>query len=71
VGVLTFEGMVEDGQIRLVAGVRLPDKTKVYVVVPEAGIEPVGRILSPRLAHPEQSADFRLEVSEEEPDAGL
>ncbi len=34
--VLTFEGIVENGQIRLKTGFHLPDKTKVYVVVPDA-----------------------------------
>ena len=39
--------------------------------VPEAKADPVARIVSPRLAHPEQSADFRLEVTEEALDARL
>jgi uncharacterized protein (DUF433 family) len=30
----TFEGVVEQGQIKLKNGVSLPDKIKVYVVVP-------------------------------------
>jgi hypothetical protein len=63
--VATFEGIVEDGQIRLKPDVRLPDKTKVYVLVPDIQVEPVARIVSPRLAHPEQAADFRMEVAEE------
>lgn len=33
--VTTFQGVVENGQVRFDADVRLPDKTKVYVVVPE------------------------------------
>ncbi len=31
----TFQGVIENGQVRFDADVRLPDKTKVYVVVPE------------------------------------
>jgi hypothetical protein len=62
--VTTFQGVVENGQIRLPAGVRLPDKAKVYVVVPEVEVRPAAYIGSPRLAHPEQSADFEMEVVE-------
>jgi hypothetical protein len=69
--VRTFEGEVEKGQIKLKTPVDLPDRTKVYVVVP--GVEVVGsaRIHSPRLAHPEQAAAFELEIEEAPPDAEL
>jgi hypothetical protein len=33
--VTTFSGTVEDGQVKLAANVRLPEKTKVFVVVPD------------------------------------
>ncbi len=33
--VTTFQGTVENGQVRLPANVSLPEKTKVYVVVPD------------------------------------
>ena len=33
--VTTFQGEIENGQVRLTTDIRLPDKTKVYVVVPE------------------------------------
>jgi hypothetical protein len=71
--VRTFEGLVEDGQIRLLDDAQLPDKTKVYVVVPDTGSR-VSRLWSPRLADPEQAADFRMEVTEpsqSDPDAQL
>ena len=61
--ILTVEAIVEHGQIRLPANVRLPDKAKVYVLVPGVPSEPAARIASPRLAHPEQAADFAMEVS--------
>lgn len=70
-GVATFEGVVEEGKIRLKTGIRLPDKTKVYVIVPDIQIERGAKFFSPRLAHPEQAADFELEVVEESPDAGI
>ncbi|HEX8503545.1 MAG TPA: hypothetical protein VF659_23375 [Pyrinomonadaceae bacterium] len=60
-----FEGVVEQGQIKLHSDVRLPEGTKVYVVVPGVEIEAQGvRLLSPCLAHPEQAADFEMEVVE-------
>ncbi len=33
--VTTFQGTVENGQIRLAADVQLPERAKVYVVVPD------------------------------------
>ena len=70
-GVATFEGIVENGQIRLPAAVRLPERTKVYVVIPDVEVQPVAYIGSPRLVHPEQAADFQKEVIEEPSDADL
>jgi hypothetical protein len=69
--VATFEGIVEDGQIRLKGDVQLPDKAKVYVLVPGMVVRPVARIVTPRLAHPEQAADFELNVSEAVADGGV
>ena len=74
--VVTYEGVVEDGRVQLPAGVELPDKTKVYVVVPEVVVDielpsRVAHIYSPRLVHREQGADFIKEVVEEKPDAGV
>ena len=62
--ITTFEGVVENGQIKLDSHIRLPDKTKVYVVVPEFEGQAVSRIFSPRLVHPDQAADFKKEVVE-------
>jgi hypothetical protein len=70
-GVRTFEGIVEQGQIRLPATVRLPEKAKVYVVIPDVEVQTVAFIDSPRLVQPEQAADFKKEVIEEPPDAGV
>lgn len=63
--VATFEGIVENGQIRLPANVRLPEKATVYVVIPNLEISPVSYLGSPRLVHPEQAADFKKEVTAE------
>jgi hypothetical protein len=67
--VVSFEGIVENGQIRLEPGVRLPENTKVYVLVPDLPVMPTAHLRSPRLAHPEQTADFTMEIVE--PDAGV
>ena len=69
--VTTFEGIVEKGQIRLLATVRLPERAKVYVVIPDIEVQTVAYVGSPRLVYPEQAADFKKEVVEEPPDAGL
>jgi len=70
-GIATFEGVVEHGQIRLKDAVRLPEKTKVYVLVPDIQISRAARVFSPRLVDPEQIVDFELEVIEGSSDAGV
>ena len=69
--VLTLEGIVENGQIRLTTGMHLPERTKVYVVVPEVPAQKTARIYSPRLANPKQADDFKMEVIEEPSNARL
>lgn len=69
--VVTFEGRVENGQIRLRGNATLPDETRVYVIVPEMADHPPARIRSPRLVHPEQAGDFAKEVLEVPNDAGV
>jgi hypothetical protein len=66
--ILTLEGFVDHGQIRLPANVHLPEKAKVYVLVPDVQIEVTARIESPRLVHPEQAADFTMEISKADTD---
>jgi hypothetical protein len=66
--VLTLEGTVENGQIRLQGEMRLPDKTRVLIVVPGMHVLKEARVDSPRLVHPEQAADFKLQVIETEGD---
>ena len=69
--VATYEATVENGQIRLSEPVRLPERAKVYVVVPAVEEVPRFHIVSPRLARPECVADFVKEVTEEPRDAAL
>jgi hypothetical protein len=69
--ITTYEGIVEKGKIRLKMGIRLPEKAKVYVVVPDLQIEKTARVLTPRLANPAQARDFKMEVSEDDSNASL
>ena len=69
--VTTFEGIIENGQIRLNTDVDLPEKTKVFVIIPGFEAKKMVHVYSPRLVYPEQAADFRKEIVEELPNAGL
>lgn len=69
--VQTFEGIIENGQIRLREQIRLPENAKVYVVIPDVVEAPPSRIVSPRLADPSQAKDFVKQVREEPEDAGV
>ncbi len=70
-GVITYEGIIENGQIHLPEHVHLPDRARVFVVIPDAPTLPQAYVRSPRLAHPAQAADFEMDVGEESPDASL
>lgn len=67
----TFEGIVENGRIRLSDNVMLPENTKVYVVIPGLEATPKAHIYSPCLVHPEQVGDFAKQVIEVSADVGL
>ena len=69
--IITLEGIVEEGQIRFKSNLQLPDKTKVYIVIPEIQLESRAHIISPRLANPAQAVDFKMEVTEESSSATL
>jgi len=69
--VATYEGIVEGGSVRLPEEVKLPENSKVYIIVPDAESQRVIHLRSPRLVHPEQAKDFKLEVTEERTDAEL
>ena len=60
--VATYEGIVENGQVKLPENVHLPERTKVYVVIPGVSQPGPMRIMSPRLAHPEQAEDFKKTI---------
>ncbi|MBN1911334.1 MAG: hypothetical protein JW818_16445 [Pirellulales bacterium] len=61
----TYEGVVENGRVQLPAGVLLPEKAKVFVIVPRTEVETAATIRSPRLADPGQAMKFEMENVEE------
>ena len=67
----TFEGIVENGQIRIPDGIALPEHAKVFVVIPDFEPAPQAHVYSPRLAHRDQAADFAKQIVQVNPDAGL
>jgi len=58
----TFEAVVENGQIKLPENVHVPERTRVYVVVPGPVDPGVAKVMSPRLADPKQAKDFDMTV---------
>lgn len=70
--VATYEGVVENGMVRLPDSIHLPERAKVYVVVPNGGAESSpAMIRSPRLVRPEQAEEFKKEVIREIDDASV
>jgi hypothetical protein len=69
--ITAFEGIIENGQIRLPHHLNLPEQLKVYVIIPSYNIEPsaensVYHLYTPHLAHPAQAQDFAKEIINEE-----
>ena len=56
----TFEGVVENGQIRLCNNVTLPENTIVYVVIPRLQTAPKAQVYSPRRVALVKMASARL-----------
>jgi hypothetical protein len=69
--VIAYEATVENGQVKLPEAVHLPDRSRVYVLVPGVEEFRVFHAGSPRLAQPERAGDFTMAVAEEPRDAGL
>ncbi len=62
--IVTYEGIVEGGQVHLKTNIHLPDNTRVYVVVPDVQVETNARVVTPRLAHSTQAENFKTEIVE-------
>ena len=58
----TYEGTIVNGNIQLPAGVKLPENSRVLVIVPDESEAPKARIHTPRLADPKQAKDFQMDV---------
>ena len=54
----TYEGVVGNGHVTMPPEADIPDNTRVYVLVPDADARRTYKVISPRLAHPEQAKDF-------------
>jgi hypothetical protein len=67
----TYEGVVEKGHVTLPPEADIPEKTRVYILVPDADAPRTHYIASPRLAHREQAKDFVMKVIEETTDADV
>ena len=67
----TYEGVVENGHVTLPPDADIPDRTRVYVLVPDLETRRTFSIPGARLVHPEQAKDFEMTVIEDTPDAGV
>jgi predicted DNA-binding antitoxin AbrB/MazE fold protein len=61
--VTTIEGIVENGQIRLTEKIKLPEMTKVFVVIPNLE-RTSAQIMSPHLVDNDRIKDFEREIIE-------
>ena len=68
---VTYEGIVENGKVKLAAEVQLPEHAKVYLVVTEEPPTRVVRMMSPRLANPADAALFKKTVRKKEADTSI
>ncbi len=70
-GVLTIEGIVNNGQVILPSDVHLPEHLKVYVVVLDMKVEQTVHLFNPHLKNPNQVVEFEMEISKESTGDGL
>ena len=65
-GVVTIEGKIQEGQVLLPDGLHLPNRAKVYIVIPDEESEvielpPLPSVVSmrsPRFANPKDATQF-------------
>ena len=69
--IATYEGIIENGLVKLPENASIPEKTRVYVLVPEDETNQPPHIASPRLVDPEQAKDFQKQVIEDTPNGRL
>ena len=66
----TREGRVENGDNRLLSDEGISVESNVNIVLPDLDPQRTYKVMSPRLARPEQAKDFVHQVVEEVPDTG-
>ncbi len=59
--VTTFEGHVENGQIKLDKNVKLPEKARVFITLSEP-VERVARMSTPRIVREPGAPPLRMSV---------
>ena len=62
--VTTIQGVIENGQVKLSEAIQIPEKSIVYVVVPDVQPSRVVRVMSPRAVRPEKLEDLEREMIE-------
>ncbi len=67
----TYEGIIENGRVRLPPNVGIPEKTRVYVLVTDTENLTVPYVASPHLANREQVKDFEKRIIEDTIDADV
>jgi len=67
----TYEGVVENGHVTLPPHVDIPERTRVYVLVPDLETRKTFNIPGARLLHPEQAKDFEKQIIEDTTDASV
>lgn len=66
----TYEGMIENGRGRLPSDARMPEKTRVYVLVPAAETLLARHVAGPHLVDSQQAKDFQKQVIEDVTETG-
>ena len=61
----TYEGVIENGQVKLEKDAVLPEHAKVLVVVLDPEPQRVFKMMSPRLVHREQAKEFEKIIVKE------
>lgn len=62
---------MENGRVKLPPEAAVPDRTRVYVIVPDVEAVPALFVPSPHLANPEQIKDFEKRIVDDITNAGV
>jgi hypothetical protein len=67
----TYEGIIENGRVKLPSNVGIPENTRVYVLVPDTENLSAPSVASPHLGNREQVKDFEKRIIEDTTDANV